>query len=153
MEHTPEVVEIETMQIFQNEPNKEELNEEQNNEVEVCLNNNPKTPMYVAKNHPENQIIGDKRKDTLTRSKAREEICLISQIEPKNTEEACRDNYWIKAMKEELEQIERNNTWELVPRPKNKNVIGTKWVFKNKLNEDGIVVRNKARLVCKDYSQ
>jgi hypothetical protein len=41
----------------------------------------------------------------------------------------------------------------LVPRPKNKNVIGTKWVFGNKLNEDGQVTRNKARLVCKGYAQ
>jgi hypothetical protein len=41
----------------------------------------------------------------------------------------------------------------LVPRPKNKNVIGTKWVFRNKLNEDGHVTRNKAILVCKGYEQ
>ena len=56
-------------------------------------------------------------------------------------------------MDEELDQIEKNDTWELVPRPKNKNVIGTKWVFKNKLNEDGQVTRNKARLVCNGYAQ
>ena len=41
----------------------------------------------------------------------------------------------------------------MVPRPKDKNVIGTKWVFRNKLNEDGYVTRNKARLVCKRYAQ
>ena len=52
-----------------------------------------------------------------------------------------------------LKQIERNKTWTLVPRPKDKNVIGTKWVFINKLNEEGQVSRNKARLVCKGYSQ
>jgi len=40
-----------------------------------------------------------------------------------------------------------------VPRPKNKNVIGSKWVFRNKINESGEVTRNKARLVCKDYAQ
>eukprot|EP00253_Pinus_taeda_P019240 PITA_19240 len=56
-------------------------------------------------------------------------------------------------MDEELEQIEKNNTWELFPRPKDKNVIGTKWIFKNKLNENGEVIRNKARLVCKGYAQ
>jgi hypothetical protein len=56
-------------------------------------------------------------------------------------------------MDEELDQIEKNDTWELVPRPKKKNVIGTKWVFRNKLNEDGQVTRNKARLVCKGYAQ
>jgi hypothetical protein len=56
-------------------------------------------------------------------------------------------------MDKELDQIEKNDTWELVPRPKNKNVIDTKWVFRNKLNEDGHVTRNKARLVCKGYAQ
>jgi hypothetical protein len=56
-------------------------------------------------------------------------------------------------MDEELDQIEKNGTWELVPRPKNKNVINTKWIFRNKLNEDGQVTRNKAKLVCKGYAQ
>jgi hypothetical protein len=56
-------------------------------------------------------------------------------------------------MEEELNQIEKNETWELVPRRKDKNIIGTKWVFKNKLNEDGQVTRNKERLVCKGYAQ
>ena len=80
-------------------------------------------------------------------------LALLSSTEPQNVREACKDECWIKAMDEELEQIERNNTWELVPRPKDKNVIGTKWVFKNKLNENGEVIRNKARLVCKGYAQ
>lgn len=52
-------------------------------------------------------------------------------------------------MNEEFDQIEKNNTWELVPRLEGKNVIGSKWVFKNKLNEQGQIVRNKERLVCK----
>jgi hypothetical protein len=52
-----------------------------------------------------------------------------------------------------LDQIEKNRTWELVPRPKNKNVIGTKWVYIKKMNENGKVIRNKARLVCKGYAQ
>ena len=56
-------------------------------------------------------------------------------------------------MDEELDQIEKNDTWELVPRPLDKNVIGTKWIFKNKLNENGEVIRNKARLVRKGYAQ
>lgn len=56
-------------------------------------------------------------------------------------------------MEVELEQIEKNNTWELVPRPKDKNFIGTKWIFKTKLNENRDVIRNKARLVCKGYAQ
>eukprot|EP00253_Pinus_taeda_P002751 PITA_02751 len=56
-------------------------------------------------------------------------------------------------MNEELEKIEKNNTWEFVPRPNDKNVIGTKWILKNKLNEKGEVIRNMARLVCKGYDQ
>ena len=74
-------------------------------------------------------------------------------IEPKNFEEASEDEDWVKAMNEELDHIEKNNTWELVPRPVDKNVIGSKWVFKNKMKEQGQIVRNKVRLVCKGCSQ
>jgi hypothetical protein len=56
-------------------------------------------------------------------------------------------------MNEELDQIEKNNTWELVPRPTDKNVIVSKWVFKNKMNEQGKIVGNKSRLVYKGYAQ
>eukprot|EP00253_Pinus_taeda_P017237 PITA_17237 len=80
-------------------------------------------------------------------------LALISSTEPQNVKEPCKDECWVKAMDVELEQIEKNNTWEFVPRPKDKNVIGTKWILKNKLNENGEVVRNKARLVCKGYAQ
>ena len=52
-----------------------------------------------------------------------------------------------------LDQIEKNDTRELVPRLEDKNIVGTKWVFKNKFNQDGQVIRNKARLVCKGYAQ
>jgi hypothetical protein len=55
-------------------------------------------------------------------------------------------------MNEEWDQIEKNDTWELVPRPKKKNVIGTKWVFRNKLNEYGQVTRNTDILICKGYA-
>jgi hypothetical protein len=80
-------------------------------------------------------------------------LALTSMIEPTYFEEANTDEFWNKAMDEELDQIEKNDTWELVPRPKNKNVINTKWVYKNKLNEYGQVTRNEARLVCKEYAQ
>ena len=80
-------------------------------------------------------------------------ILLSSTIEPNCFEEASKDEFWNKAMDEELDQIEKNDTSELVPRPKNKNVIDTKWVFRNKLNEDGHIRRNKARLICKGYAQ
>jgi hypothetical protein len=56
-------------------------------------------------------------------------------------------------MHEELENFERNQVWVLVPPPSNCHPIGTKWVFKNKQSEDGLVVRNKARLVAQGYCQ
>ena len=113
-----------------------------------------KTPRYVRLNHFEDQIIGDKNKGVMTRRRlANEEICLVSQVEPTSISEACSEKNWIKAMEKELEQIEKNDTWSLVPWPKDKNVIGTKCIFRNKLNEDGEVIKNKARLVCKGYSQ
>ena len=56
-------------------------------------------------------------------------------------------------MQEELNQFERNNVWHLVPRPNNETVIGTRWVYRNKLSEEGLVVRNKARLVAQGYRQ
>lgn len=56
-------------------------------------------------------------------------------------------------MKDEIDQIKKKKTWSLVHRPSDKNVIGTKWNFRNELNEKGDVIRNKARLVCKGYGQ
>ena len=56
-------------------------------------------------------------------------------------------------MHEELNNFSRNQVWELVERPKNHNVIGTNYVFRNKQDQDGIVVRNKARLVAQGYTQ
>ena len=56
-------------------------------------------------------------------------------------------------MHEELHQFVRNDVWELIPRPKGVNVIGTKWIFKNKSNEHGTVIKNKSRLVAQGYTQ
>ena len=61
----------------------------------------------------------------------------MSHIELRSIKEASKFENCLNTMNEELDQIEKNQTWELVPRPKNKNVIGTKWVFKNKVNGDG----------------
>ena len=73
---------------------------------------------------------------------------LFSKIEPNTFDESKTDGHWVKSMEEELNHIEKNQTWELVPRPKNKNVICTNLVFIKKLNEEGQVVRNRARLTC-----
>ena len=56
-------------------------------------------------------------------------------------------------MQEELSEFERNQVWNLVPRPSNKTVIGTKWMFRNKLDANGTVTHNKARLVAQGYRQ
>jgi len=85
--------------------------------------------------------------------KNKSHVAIISQLEPKKVDEDLKDTHWISAMKEELDQFERNKVWELVPRPPNSSIIGTKWIFRNKLNESGQVARNKARLVAQGYSQ
>ena len=71
-----------------------------------------------------------------------------SHIEPKNILEAEGDSYWLLAMQEELNQFEHNQVWHLIPRSHDRPTIGTKWIFRNKLDESGNVVRNKARLVA-----
>jgi len=138
-----------------NQTNAEE--EETNEALEEQITVEEKTPSrYVQKNHPKTQILGQKEVGVQTKrtiTEASSYLALLSSIEQQNVHEACKDECWVKDMNEELEQIEKNNTWELVPRPHDKNVIGTKWIFKNKLNENGEVIRNKARLVCKGYAQ
>ncbi|GKD89821.1 retrovirus-related pol polyprotein from transposon TNT 1-94, partial [Tanacetum coccineum] len=66
---------------------------------------------------------------------------------PKNVNKALKDESWIIAMQEELNQFIANNVWELVPQPKNMTIVGTKWVYRNKLDENGVVSRNKARIL------
>jgi hypothetical protein len=118
----------------------------------------PNTPSRrVQKNHPSDQIIGNKDAGVETRrricSPEQTHLALTSMIEPTYFEEASKDEFCNKAMDEELDQIEKNGTSEWVPRPKDKNVIDTKWVYKNKLNEYGQVTRNKSILLCKGYAQ
>ena len=79
--------------------------------------------------------------------------CYLSQFKPKKVDEALQDTDWVNSMHEELHQFIRNDVWELVPRPKGVNVIGTKWIFKNKSDEHGTVIRNKSILVAQGYAQ
>jgi hypothetical protein len=76
----------------------------------------------------------------------------FSSLEPLSVEQALEDPDWIISMEEELNNFKRNEVWELVPRPK-QNVTGTKWVFRNKQDEFGVVTKNKARLAGKGYTQ
>ncbi|GJZ99491.1 retrovirus-related pol polyprotein from transposon TNT 1-94 [Tanacetum coccineum] len=108
-----------------------------------------------SRNHPLENVIGNLNQRTL-RSQAQNQsnfFCFISTIEPKNVNEALTDDSWIVAMQEELNQFIANDVWELVPQPRNMTIIGTKWVFRNKLDENGIVSQNKARLVAQGYNQ
>ena len=93
----------------------------------------PKTPSkLVQKNHPSNQIIGNKDARVETRriicSLEQMHLALSSMIEPNSFEEVNKDEFWNKAMDEELDQIEKN---DIGSKTKNKNVIDTKWVFRN----------------------
>ena len=73
--------------------------------------------------------------------------------EPSSVKEALESDSWTRAMLTELDAIERNGTWKLVPRPKKRNIIGTRWIYKTKYNADGSLQKHKARLVAKGYAQ
>ncbi|GKA11611.1 putative ribonuclease H-like domain-containing protein [Tanacetum coccineum] len=79
--------------------------------------------------------------------------CFLSQEEPKKVIHALKDPSWIEAMQEELLQFKLQEVWTLVDLPNGKRAIGTKWVFRNKKDERGIVIKNKARLVAQGYTQ
>jgi hypothetical protein len=81
-------------------------------------------------------------------------ICsLDSKSAPTDWREAIMDPKWKAAMLEEMEALEKNNTWEVVELPKGKEPVGCKWVYTIKQNPDGKVDRYKARLVAKGYTQ
>ncbi|KAL0438789.1 UNVERIFIED_CONTAM: Retrovirus-related Pol polyprotein from transposon RE2 [Sesamum latifolium] len=73
--------------------------------------------------------------------------------EPRSFTEANRSSHWREAMDKELEALEKNSTWDLTELPVEKRVIGSRWVYKTKLNQDGSIERYKARLVAKGYTQ
>ena len=82
-----------------------------------------------------------------------EEALLISGEEPSSYEVAVKEEIWRIAMKEEMEAIEKNLTWDLVKPPENCRPIGVKWIYKVKRNSTGDITRHKAQLVAKGYSQ
>ncbi|KAI3805610.1 hypothetical protein L1987_28141 [Smallanthus sonchifolius] len=114
--------------------------------------------LRIHKIHPTNNIIGPLHVGVSTRSacEAFENSmfsCFISQTEPKNIKAALLENSWVEAMQEELQQFSKLHVWNLVDLPKNKVPIGTRWVFRNKKDEGGTVIRNKARLVVQGFYQ
>ena len=114
------------------------------------------TRPFTRKAHPIDQIITPLNEGLKLRSYFHN-LCafqaFVSLQEPKNISEAIKDPDWVIAMQEELEEFERNKVWRLVPRPSNKTIIGTRWVYRNKLDDKGNVIRNKARLVAQGYNQ
>jgi len=107
-------------------------------------------PWKHKSSHPLDQIVSDINTGVQTRSKLKN-ICafyaFLSNIKPKNVHETLADSDWVTTMQEELHQFERNKVWHLEPWPKDRSIISTKWLFKNKLDEFRTVTRNKARLV------
>ncbi|GKC41851.1 putative ribonuclease H-like domain-containing protein [Tanacetum coccineum] len=152
--------------------------DDQDNDVEADMNNlnttiqvSPNPTTRIHKDHPLDQVIGDLQSATQTRNmlKNLEEYgfvsitlkqrtnhkdqnslfaCFLSQEEPKKVILALKDPSWIEAMQEEILQFKLQEFWTLVELPNGKRAIGTKWVFRNKKDERGIVIRNKARLVA-----
>ena len=72
----------------------------------------------------------------------------LSQVEPTKVEEALQDESWVEVMHDELLQFQRNDVWTLAPKPEDEHIIDTKWIFRNKTNEEGNVICNKAQLVA-----
>ncbi|GJR58133.1 putative ribonuclease H-like domain-containing protein [Tanacetum coccineum] len=100
------------------------------NNLETTMSVSPILTTRVHKDHPKYQIIGE--------------------MEPKKLTRALDDERWVEAMQEELLQFKLLNVWTLVDLPYGKKAIGTKLVFRNKKDQKGIVVRNKARLVAQE---
>ncbi|GJS26038.1 putative ribonuclease H-like domain-containing protein [Tanacetum coccineum] len=117
------------------------------NNLETTMNVSPIPTTRIHKDHPKDQIIRDINSAIQTRrmiNYSKENAMVI---------QALTDPSWIEAMQEELLQFKLQKVWTLVDLPKGKRAIGTKWVYRNKKDERGIVVRNKARLVAQGYTQ
>ncbi|GJV48668.1 ribonuclease H-like domain-containing protein [Tanacetum coccineum] len=139
----------------------------------------PTPTLRIHSIYPKSQILGDPKSAVQTRSKVQNKsgahallshiqkqqrnnhkdqqhclfACFLSQEEPKKIAEALQDDSWVQAMQEELLQFKLQQVWVLVDLPHGMKVIGTKWVYRNKRDERGVVVRNKARLVAQGYTQ
>nr|GFA06381.1 hypothetical protein [Tanacetum cinerariifolium] len=142
------------------------------NNLETSITVSPIPTIRIHKDHHVSQIIGDLSLTTQTRRMTRVVkdqrgllqmfnddfhtcmfACFLSQEEPKRIHQALKDPSWIEAMQEELLQFKMQKVWVLVDLPHRKRAIGTKWVYKNKKDKRGIVVRNKARLVAQGHTQ
>nr|GEU80445.1 hypothetical protein [Tanacetum cinerariifolium] len=142
------------------------------NNLETSITVSPIPTTIVYKDHHVSQIIGDLSSSTQIKSMTRMVkdqgrlsqmfdddfhtcifSCFLSQEEPKRVYQALKDPSWIESMQEVLLQFKMQKVWILVDLPDGKRAIGTKWVYKNKKDERGIVIRNKARLVAQGHTQ
>nr|GEU85470.1 hypothetical protein [Tanacetum cinerariifolium] len=105
--------------------------------MEYNISTSPTPTFRIHRDHQKSQIIG--HVDTLE--------------EPKKVSDALKDPSWVEAMHEEFLQFKIQNVWILVDCPERVSPIGTKWVLKNKKDERGIVIKNKARLVAQGHTQ
>ncbi|GJZ25673.1 retrovirus-related pol polyprotein from transposon TNT 1-94 [Tanacetum coccineum] len=112
-----------------------------------------KTSPLVDDDLDEEEAIKVTEKKNLKNDIVVETLEIDEIVNIKNVNEVIGDESWIVAMKEELNQFVANDVWELVPQPRNMTIIGTKWVFRKNLDENGVVSRNKARLVAQGYNQ
>jgi hypothetical protein len=92
---------------------------------------------HIQKAHPPQQIIGILNERVTCSSRLAQLSCFsntlfVALFETQDVGHALSDSSWVNAMHEELENFERNQVWTLVEPPRDVNVIGTKWVFKNK---------------------
>ncbi|GKC46861.1 putative ribonuclease H-like domain-containing protein [Tanacetum coccineum] len=112
-----------------------------------------------TKDHPLDNIIGELERPFSTRLQLYEQAlfyyykAFLTSVEPKNYKDALTQTCWIEAMQEELNEFERLEVWELVPRPDKVMVIALKWIYKVKLDELEGILKNKARLVARGYCQ
>ncbi|GJT60255.1 putative ribonuclease H-like domain-containing protein [Tanacetum coccineum] len=125
------------------------------NNMDNTIDVSPIPTLRIHKDHLKDQILGD---PTLNRTNHKDHqnylfACFLSQEEPKKISQALEDDSWIEAMQEELLQFKLQKVWILVDLPSGKKAIGTKWVFRNKRDERGIVVKNKERLVAQGHRQ
>ncbi|GJR35890.1 putative ribonuclease H-like domain-containing protein [Tanacetum coccineum] len=108
--------------------------------LETVVNVSPIPTSRIHSSHPSALILGDPNSAVQTRRS-------------KYISKSLEDESWVDAMQEELLQFEIQNVWVLVDFPYGKKAIGTKWVYQNKKDERGVVVRNKARLVAQGHRQ
>nr|GEV39302.1 putative ribonuclease H-like domain-containing protein [Tanacetum cinerariifolium] len=118
------------------------------NNLETTVNVNPIPATRIHTIHPKTQILKDLMSAVRTRSKVNKNSkahALISQ--------ALEDESWVDAMQEELLQFQIQKVWILTDLPFRKKSVGTKWVYRIKKDERGVVVRNKARLVSQGHRE